>query len=189
MPLINIEHQLKTVDLSTKSTKLGIDTEAGINATALGYEAQATATGSIQLGKGTNSSAGTLAVGLSTNGTTYNEYELLSSDGKIPTERLASNGEVGQVLKKTATGMEWADDSSSVISKAVITNPSLTTDGEHCTWTITNTVSDDCCLTIKEITSGEEIIGNVTFGTGTITVVLNSTENISADTYKAVIIG
>lgn len=48
------------------------------------------AKGAIQLGKGTNSTAGTFAVGLTTNGTSWNQYEVVSADGTIPAARHAS---------------------------------------------------------------------------------------------------
>ncbi len=57
-------------------------TESG--AIAIGNRAKATAKDAIQLGTGTNSEANTFSVGLADN----NNYKLLGSDGKIPTERL-----------------------------------------------------------------------------------------------------
>lgn len=57
----------------------------------------------IQIGQGTNNESGTLHIGLSQN------YKLLNVDGTIPTERLASNGTVGQVLTKDESGMAWSD--------------------------------------------------------------------------------
>lgn len=77
-------------DNSTNGIVIG--TEARItNATysiSIGAESKSTAAYNIQLGKGTNSTVGTFSVGLSTNGSTWNNYELLSADGTIPTARL-----------------------------------------------------------------------------------------------------
>lgn len=39
-----------------------------------------------------------------------NDYKILDlNDGTIPTERLASNGTAGQILKKAESGMAWSD--------------------------------------------------------------------------------
>ena len=57
---------------------------------AVGYQAKAYAIGAIQLGKGTNSTAGTMSVGLTTNGTSWTNYTLLDSDGTIPTDRFTT---------------------------------------------------------------------------------------------------
>lgn len=65
--------------------------------TALGATSKVTAEYAIQLGKGTNSEANTLSVGLSET----TNYKLLGSDGKIPAERLPFEGDV---LTNTATG-------------------------------------------------------------------------------------
>ena len=60
--------------------------------TAIGYTANVAsgAKGAIQLGKGTNSTAGTFSVGLSTDGSTWNNYELLSANGTVPHARLTN---------------------------------------------------------------------------------------------------
>ena len=60
------------------------------HSTAVGYYAQAYAKGAIQLGYGTNSTAGTFNVGLTTDGTTWNNYTLLGASGTIPAARMAS---------------------------------------------------------------------------------------------------
>ena len=57
---------------------------------AVGYQAKAYAIGAIQLGKGTNSTAGTMSIGLTTNGTSWTNYTLLNSDGTVPTDRFTT---------------------------------------------------------------------------------------------------
>jgi len=98
-----------------------------------------------------------------------------ASDTYIPTE------------KAVATFVETALTNNASVATA--TNPALTASGGLCTWTITSAKSPNCIVTIKETTSGEEVICDVTYGSGTITVKINSTSNISAGTYTAVIIG
>lgn len=81
---------------------------------SLGYWAISSAYGAIQIGNGSNFESGSLYVGLSTSDEETNNYKLLGSNGKIPTERLADNGSTGQVLKKTSSGMEWGTAGVSV---------------------------------------------------------------------------
>ena len=65
-------------------TSYGYGTTAAGYATALGYNAKATGSNSIQLGQGTNSTANTLYVGLSSS----LNVQLLNSSGQIPAGRL-----------------------------------------------------------------------------------------------------
>jgi len=59
--------------------------------TALGTSAITDAIGAIQIGKGTNTEAGTVRFGLTTNGSTWQNYKLLGSDGTIPADRLVNS--------------------------------------------------------------------------------------------------
>lgn len=72
------------------STALGAGASANyLVATAIGRSAVAAAHGCVQLGYGTNTSEGTFCVGLTTNnGANHYNYQLLTSTGKIPNERL-----------------------------------------------------------------------------------------------------
>ena len=67
------------------------------------------AVGAIQIGQGTNNTAGTMAVGLTTDGTNWNNYELLSADGTIPTARLTK---VNSTITLTAAG--WSSNTQTV---------------------------------------------------------------------------
>lgn len=82
------------------------NTNISVSGISIGHKAQTTATGAIQLGgkEQTNSDPNTFKVG-NENG----NFEMMSADGTIPTERLASDGTVGQVLKKAESGMVWSD--------------------------------------------------------------------------------
>lgn len=74
--------------------------------------------------------------------------------------------------------------------KITATNPTLTATAGVCTWNITNTIgSDDTVVIIKEVSTGAEVYCDVTYGSGTVTVKMNSTSNITAGTYKAIIMG
>lgn len=74
--------------------------------------------------------------------------------------------------------------------KIVSNNPALTVSGGQCTWTITNTLGTaDVGIFVYEVSSGERVIVDEKATSGTITIKMNSTANIAANTYRAVIIG
>lgn len=91
---------------------------------------------------------------------------------------------------RAITPLKLATYTSGMTKKLTVQNGSLTAVGGQCTWTITNTLgTDDVTVIIKEVSTGAEVYCDITYGSGTITVKINSSSNISADTYKAVIIG
>ena len=70
------------------------------------------------------------------------------------------------------------------------TNPALTSSSGICTWTISNTLNNaDVLCSVREVTSGEEVFASITYSAASIVIKINSSANIAADTYKAVIIG
>lgn len=73
--------------------------------------------------------------------------------------------------------------------KATFTNGALTASGGVCTWTISTALSPDCICNIKETSGGAEVYADITYGSGSITVKINSASNISAGTYTATVIG
>ena len=76
------------------------------------------------------------------------------------------------------------------MSKNNSTNGALTASGGVCTWTISNTIgSADVLVQVREVSTNAVVEVAVTTGASTITITLNSSSNISANTYKAVIIG
>lgn len=78
----------------------------------------------------------------------------------------------------------------SATQKLTALNPSLTPSSGVCTWTITNSLANaDVQVVIKEVSSNQEVVAGVTTTASTITIKINSTSNISAETYKAIIIG
>lgn len=71
-----------------------------------------------------------------------------------------------------------------------VNNTALTQTGGACTWTITNTLNNaDVICSVREVSTGEEVYCNITYATSTITIKINSSTNIAANTYRAVIIG
>lgn len=101
-----------TKALANRSMAIGYNSSASGNGSmAFGRNAEATANYAIQLGRGTNSTANTLSVGLSAS----DNYELLSSDGKIPAARL-TNAIQGAITSTTVTltSAGWSSNTQTV---------------------------------------------------------------------------
>ena len=83
---------------------------------AIGTQATVSAHGAIQLGaNSTNNEAGTFKVALASSGTTFTNYKLLGSDGKIPDDRLnaplpVQTSQSGKILTTDGTDASWTDD-------------------------------------------------------------------------------
>lgn len=134
-----------------------------------------------------------------------------ASDSAIPSEKavrteldlkapLASPALTGTPTAPTATtGTNTTQIATTAfvqdaISNASLTlaanNTALTQSGGVCTWTITNTLNNaDVICSVREVSSGEEIYCNITYTSSNITIKINSSSNIAANTYRAVIIG
>jgi len=103
----------------------------------------------------------------------------------VPTDA----GTKGQILTSSGTG-EPIWKTLTLLSKATVTNDALTPSGGVCTWSITNSIgSADVSVDIYEVSTNEKVLANVVVTSSTITVSIASTANITAGTYKAVIIG
>ena len=95
-----------------------------------------------------------------------------ASDTAIPSEKAVASAISGMTKKLSAN------------------NGALTASGGQCTWTISNSLSTaDVVIRVYEISSGDEIETENSASSSTITIKINSSSNISADTYKAVIVG
>lgn len=70
------------------------------------------------------------------------------------------------------------------------TNPALTTSGGVCSWTVTHNLGSKVCISVYDSTSLDEVICNKVKTSGTAaTVKFNSSSNIAAGKYTAVVIG
>lgn len=87
------------------------------------------------------------------------------------------------------TPLKMATYVSGMAKKETATNGALTASGGICTWTISTTKAPNCICTIRETSGGAEVLCDVTYGSGSITVKINSSSNISSGVYTAVIIG
>ena len=97
------------------STAIGANANAGPTySIAIGAAAATqTGAGAIQIGRGTNSEAGTLCIGSTTDGTNFTNYKLLDSDGTIPAGRLPNAITSSQITIATT---DW---SSNTCTKSV----------------------------------------------------------------------
>lgn len=74
--------------------------------------------------------------------------------------------------------------------KASATNPELTASGGICTWVISNTLATaEVVVSVYDIASGDEVYAAVTADSSSITIKMNSSADITAGIYKAVIVG
>lgn len=96
---------------------------------------------------------------------------------------------VGSTGADTSIPTEQAVREAISATKATFTNPALSVSGGVCTWTITTSLSPNCICNIKEASGGAEVYCEVLYGSGTITVKINSTADIAASTYTAVVLG
>lgn len=108
------------------AVSLGYQATGGLYGIGLGAYAKTSATGAIQIGRGTNYTAGTLSVGLSTSGSSSSatNYRLLDSNGTIPTDRFTTTPSVDgtyvptlSISSGTAT-RSWTSIASSVSSSS-----------------------------------------------------------------------
>lgn len=105
-------------------------------------------------------------------------------------DQLPDGGLTGQILAKRSDmsgDTEWID--SPVRQKITSTNPALTSSSGICEWTISNTFGEDVEVMVKKVSNNESVMFDYIPTSSTITVKLYSTSDISANTYKAVILG
>lgn len=183
---------------------------------AIGNSAKSQASYAIQLGQGTNSNANTFSVGLSSSLNVQlldstgeipeaRMAKIIISGASDPTT--ATVGTVGQLYKNTTDGgiFKCTDTTGSVytwselgaggggssIAKETYTNPALTASDNYCTWTITHGLNTkDVVVSVFRTDDDVEPMVNIIHRTtSTVIVVFNSSADIAAGAYKAVIIG
>lgn len=127
-------------------------------------------------------------------GTTY--VEISSAPGQATESTagiaaIATNSEcdTGTNDTKIVTPYKLAHYTQGMATKTNWTNPALTATSGVCTWTISAYKSPNCICAIRETSSGAEVLCDVTYGNASITVKINSSSNIAANTYTATVIG
>ena len=89
---------------------------------------------------------------------------------------------------KFVTPLKMATYTSGMAKKYTATNPALTASGGVCTWSLSS-IPTDSIISVYEVSSGEEVFVEIIHGSNSATIKMNSSSNIAADTYKAIIIG
>lgn len=89
---------------------------------------------------------------------------------------------------KFVTPLKMATYTSGMAKKYTATNPALTASGGVCTWSLTS-IPTDSIISVYEVSTGEEVFVEIIHGSNAATIKMNSSSNISAGTYKAIIIG
>ena len=91
---------------------------------------------------------------------------------------------------KIVTPLKMATYTSGMAKAFHVNNTALTASAGVCTWTITNSLATKYVqVHVYEESTGDEVMTSVTTTSGTITVKINSSSNIAANTYFAVIVG
>ncbi len=96
---------------------------------------------------------------------------------------------VGSTGSDSSIPTEQAVREAISATKVTATNPALTASGGICVWVITAANAPDCSCTVRETSTGAEVLTDVAYGTGTVTVKINSASDISAGAYTAVVLG
>ena len=91
---------------------------------------------------------------------------------------------------RAITPLKLATFTNGMAKKITGTNPALTASGGVVTWTVTNSLSDaNVNVQVFEVSSNTQVMAEVSATASTITIKMNSTSNVSAGVYRAIIIG
>ncbi len=120
----------------------------------------------------------------------------IDADDNTISDLTTSNFKSGTIVTSVgATGSDSSIPTEQAVreaisaTKVVATNPALTAAGGQVTWTVTAAHSPDVSCTVRETSGGEEVYTEVAYGSGSVTIKINSASNVSAGTYTAVILG
>ena len=104
-----------------------------------------------------------------------------------PTAPTATTGTNTTQIATTAFVQDAISNASLTIAQ---NNPSLTVSGGQCTWTITNTLNNaDVIGRVIEVSTNKRVWCEEIYTASTVTFKFNSSANIAAGTFRAVIIG
>lgn len=123
-------------------------------------------------------------------GTTYVEISSAPGQATESTAGIAAIATTAQVEAGTndqtiITPAKLAAAISGMATTHTYSNPALTVSSGVCTWTITNTYGPFSMWMIKDASTGEEVVCDITHNSGNVVIKINSTSNIAANTYKA----
>ena len=123
-------------------------------------------------------------------GTTYVEISSAPGQATESTAGIAAIATTAQVEAGTndqtiITPAKLAAAISGMATVHTYSNPALTASSGVCTWTITNTYGPFSMWMIKDASTGEEVVCDITHNSGNVVIKINSTSNIAANTYNA----
>lgn len=126
-------------------------------------------------------------------GSTYVEISASPAQATESTAGIAAIATTAQMNAGTndqtiVTPAKLAAYASGMAKKTTVTNPALTQSGGVCTWSISS-VPTDAIISVYEVSGGAEVFCEIIHGSGSATIKMNSTSNIAAGTYKAIVIG
>lgn len=104
----------------------------------------------------------------------------------------ATAGTAGQHLVSTGTGAPEWQDMPTHLKKYTAANTALTASGGSFTWAIasaTHGISTPCSVQLFEVASGDMVVADVSVTATAVTVTINGTGTLAANTYRIVIIG
>lgn len=181
----------QTVDLPIESMVLDVDFDEDTNELII----------TLQSGSVTRVPIGSITGGLQSEITltnmldsdlvddTDNAHKFVTANEKTQISTNATNiGNIQNTLN--SFGDIVTHNKDEFTQKITSNNPLLTAVSGVCTWSIPNILENaDVSVTVKEVETNEEVIVSVATTINTITIKLNSTADIVANTYKAIIIG
>jgi len=176
---------------SGSGVAIGNNTEISNSYTvAIGHYASCTKTRSIQIGSGTNTESYSCYIGFNGDTDSGYNYKILDYSGYIPNARLHLDTSPTSASGNAITSGAVYTALQSKTQKLVATNTALTATGGQCTWEITNTLAtDECGVFVKEVSTNEYVDCYFEVTSSKVTIKINSSSNIAAGTYKAIIIG
>lgn len=134
--------------------------------------------------------------GLAYQGSDINIDDELSTTSENPVQNKVITSNINSlqtskqdVISDLSTIRAGASKGATATQKITATNPALTSSNGICEWTISNTLGEDVEVMVKKVSNNESVMFDYIPTSSTITVKLYSTSNISANTYKAVIVG
>lgn len=103
---------------------------------------------------------------------------------------IATTAEVaaGSDDTKFVTPAKLAGHTAGMAKVSSSNNPLLSVSSGQCTWTISSTPAN-AVVSVYEVSSGNQVYPEVVLGSGSITIKMNASTDIAANTYKAVVIG
>lgn len=126
-------------------------------------------------------------------GTTYVEISASPAQATESVAGIAAIASAAEVAAgsndtKFVTPAKLATHTSGMAKVSSSTNPALTLSSGQCTWTISSAPAN-ALVSVYEVSSGNMVYPEIILGSGSITIKMNSAADISAGTYKAVVIG